>query len=128
MRTALSIATMMLALSSVAADPPKDGSAKLEQKLHGTWYGGDCMGDWTFGPKGDLEVKHYSPGDNHLTGTWELRWDALPPTLVMVCKTSDDPDYVGRTWTVRVLQLDDAVLAHQMAGQQGESRYSRTDE
>jgi hypothetical protein len=63
--------------------------AALEQKLIGAWKGGPCVGDYTFNPDGTFELTHFTPGNNILTGTWFVRWDELPPTLVVTCKTSD---------------------------------------
>ena len=45
-----------------------------------------------------------------------MRWNALPPTLVLSCKTSDDPDFVGKTLEVKLTQLDDDTLAYQFPG------------
>ena len=101
------------------ADPPKDSSVTLERKLHGEWKGGPCEGDWTFAPDGTYKVRNYTPGNNNLTGAWEVQWNALPPTLVLTCKTSDDPDRfkVGEKTEVKLIQLDDNVLAYQYLSQ-----------
>src|SRR5687767_9235047 len=63
--------------------------AGLEAKLLGNREGGACVGDYTFKSDGTFELRHFTPGGNTLTGTWSVRWDALPPTLVLTCKTSD---------------------------------------
>ena len=63
--------------------------AALEQKLLGTWWGGPCVGNYTLHANGTYELRKFSPGNNTLTGTWSLRWDSLPPTLVVTCKNSD---------------------------------------
>ena len=52
-------------------------------------------------------------------GTWKVRWDALPPTLVLTCKTSEIPDEVGKTTQVRLIKLDDKSLAIEYANQNG---------
>ena len=90
----------------------------LEKKLHGAWEadGLDCVGDLTLRADGTFERQHYSPGNNKLTGTWEVRWNALPPTLVLTCKTSNDPDFVGKTSEVKLTQLDDETLAYEFPG------------
>ena len=92
----------------------KDGLVALEGKLHGEWKGPPCGGDWVFHVDGTFAVEHYSPGNNKLTGTWELRWNALPPTLILVLKTSDAPERikVGETWEVKLVRLDDEALAY----------------
>ena len=38
--------------------------------------------------------------------------------LVLTCKTSDDPDLVGKTSEVKLTQLDDETLAYQFPGYQ----------
>ena len=60
-----------------------------------------------------------------LTGTWAVRWDALPPTLVLTCKDADDPRYIGTTEAVKLVQLDDAALAWQRAGVEQPVRFER---
>ena len=92
----------------------KGGLVALERKLHGAWKGPPCCGDWVFDADGTFAVEHYSPGGNKLTGTWELRWNALPPTLALTLKTSDAPERikVGQTWEVKLIQLDDEALAY----------------
>ncbi len=41
-----------------------------------------------------------------------MRWDALPPTLVLDCKTSTDRDLIGRR-EVKLILLDDAAFSYQ---------------
>lgn len=106
-----------------AAEPPKPA---VESKLHGEWKGGACMGQITFKADGTYERKNWSPGNNALAGTWSVRWDALPPTLVMTCKTSDFQGYVGKTEEVTLLRLDADVLVYQYPDfPNGPSRYER---
>jgi uncharacterized protein (TIGR03067 family) len=119
-------ASLVFFTSGQIADKPKEAPVTLERKLHGGWKGGSCQGDWTFEADGAFELQRYSPGNNRFTGTWEVRWNALPPTLVLTCKTSDDPDHfaVGKASEVKLLQLDDDALALQYRG--GEPvRYER---
>ena len=78
---------------------------------HGGWEGGPCEGAWIYRADGTFRASHYSPAGSRLAGTWEVLWDARPPTLVWTCKTSDDPDLVGKTWSVKLLQLDDKTIA-----------------
>jgi uncharacterized protein (TIGR03067 family) len=114
-RTAGLLAALVFITSGLAADQPKGAPVAPERMLHGEWKGGPCMGDYNFNPDGTFELQHFSPGNNQLTGTWEVRWNALPPTLIVTCQTSDAPDRlpVGMTWEVKLVQLDDENLAYQ---------------
>jgi hypothetical protein len=97
-------ASLVCITSAQTADLPSDTPVVLERKLHGSWKGPACGGDWTFSSDG-----------TYLSGTWEVKWNALPPTLVYTCKTSDAPDRikVGETSAVKLIQLDDDTLAWQ---------------
>jgi uncharacterized protein (TIGR03067 family) len=112
-RMAVLLAASLVVTPARPADKAKERPVALERKLHGTWQGPDCVGELTIRPDGTFARQHYSPGNNTLAGTWQMRWDALPPTLYLTCKTSDDSDNVGKTVEVDVVQLDDAVLAYQ---------------
>ena len=46
-----------------------------------------------------------------------MRWNSLPPTLVRTCKASDDSDLIGKTWEVKLTELDDEALAYQYPDQ-----------
>jgi len=109
----------------VAASQPA-GSAKggelaaLEKKLLRAWQGPSCGGDFTFNADGTFDIQRFTPGQNILTGTWSLRWDALPPTLLLTFKTSDfkkkypgEPEYkyVGKTLGAKLLELSSDALA-----------------
>ena len=94
--------------------------AALEKKLLRTWWGPACGGDFTFHADGTFDVRSFTPGQNVLTGTWSLRWDALPPTLLLTFKTSDfkkrypgEPEYkyVGKTLEAKLLELSSDALA-----------------
>ena len=126
-RMAVILAASLLIVTPVrSAGPPEVAArAPLERKLVGGWEGGPCDGDWTYRPGGTFRARHYSPGNNRLAGTWEVRWDALPPTLVRTCKTSDDPDLVGKTWDVNLVQLDDKALACDEGGGYPPHRFTR---
>ncbi|MFI5380183.1 MAG: hypothetical protein ACHRHE_12870 [Tepidisphaerales bacterium] len=117
-----------------AAPAKGDALAALEQKLLGTWRGLPCEGNYTFNADGTYELENYTPGGITLTGTWSLRWDALPPTLLLTCKTSDikkkfpdwpEYNYLGKTREVKLLELNDDTLAYRVPGAQGEWRGSR---
>lgn len=105
--------------SAQTAEPGKEGPEKLEQKFHGRWKGPACGGDWIFAEDGTYEVEHYSPGNNRASGTWQIQWNALPPTLVLTCKTSDAPGRIkiGGKSEFRVIQLDDESLVYQHSDQ-----------
>jgi hypothetical protein len=106
--------------ASQPAGPAKGGElAALEQKLLGTWWGGACVGNYTFNADGTYQLRNFTPGNNTLTGAWSLRWDALPPTLVVTCKTSDfkvrDPnrkeyEYFDKTLEIKLVELSSDVL------------------
>src|SRR5207244_3408799 len=52
----------------------------------------------------------FGPGAATVVGKWSMRWDALPPTLVMTSTASTDKDYIGMASKVKVLQLDGKTL------------------
>jgi hypothetical protein len=112
---ALLAASLVLITSAQTAVKPKDSPATLERRLLGEWKGGACQGDWTFRADGTCELKHYSPGNDTLTGTWGIRWNALPPTLNVTFNASDNSKYVGTKWELRIIQLDDEALVYQHA-------------
>jgi uncharacterized protein (TIGR03067 family) len=117
------VAALALISTAHPADKPKEAPPALERKLYGEWKGGDCQGELTLKAEGTFRRRHYSPGNNTLTGTWAVRWDALPPTLVLTCTASDCQEFVGKE-EVKLLQLDDAALVYQHAGGQ-QYRYTR---
>ena len=94
--------------------PPTKASrdlAALEKKLAGTWVGeAACQGGLVFRADGTYDRTGVGPGGTNSSGTWTVRWDGLPPTLVLTCKESDDPSDVGPT-EVKVVRLDDGALA-----------------
>jgi hypothetical protein len=122
--TVLFVVSLVFLTPVQTPDRRKDAAAVLEGKLHGEWKGGDCVGDWTFKSDGTFDLLHYSPGNNTLTGTWYIRWNALPPTLVTTCKASDYVEYVGKTWEMKLTRLDDDGLSFQHPGG-GATQYER---
>jgi hypothetical protein len=101
-------------LSVAAPAPPKREKplTVLEKKMVGTWKGRiGCDGRLVFHANGTYELKEYGPGACDWEGTWKVLWDALPPTLILTCKTSNDGDLVGKTMKVKLIKLDDNNLA-----------------
>ncbi|MDZ4848358.1 MAG: hypothetical protein SGI77_03625 [Pirellulaceae bacterium] len=109
------IASLVIITSAKSTDRSPIGSPALEAKLHRTWISGPCVGEMTLRADGTFERRQYSPGNNHLTGTWEVRWNSLPPNLVRTFTSSDDPDQngVGKTWEVKLIELNDDDLVYQ---------------
>lgn len=121
-------AVACLAAVAPAAETPANRQ-DLQEVLHGVWRGGPCMGLITFSADGTFERRHYSPGNNEIRGTWALRWDALPPTLVMTCKESNDPSSfpAGKVWELKVVRLDAHIFEYAFSDE-GSSTYKRTTE
>jgi len=102
-----------------------NGITALERKLLGPWRGPACGGDRTYHADGTFSVAYFTPGQNNLTGTWSMRWDALPPTLLLTYKTSDirtqDPDriefeHLGKTREAKIHELNGEILVYQFPG------------
>jgi hypothetical protein len=119
-----------------ASGPARGGEfAALERKLLGAWKGPACAGDYTFNADGTYECRNFTPGQNTLAGTWSIRWDALPPTLLLACTTSDfkkkDPsreDFAGKTVELRLVELNSDAFAYRYPNDKFEWRNSRPDE
>jgi hypothetical protein len=108
----------------VSAEPPGKERGKelaaLEQKMLGTWKGQTtCDGCLVFRADGTYQLTEYGPASDDSKGTWEVRGDALPATLVLTCKTSEIPAEVGKTTVVKLVKLDDRSLAIEYANQNG---------
>jgi hypothetical protein len=137
MKTTLAFCALLALLLQLATTAPAQNApasqpaiparpaqlAALEKLLLRTWQGPDCGGDFTFKPDGTFEVQHYTPANHTLAGTWSLRWDALPPTLLLNFKTSDfkkrdpaGPEYqhIGKTLEAKLLELNPHTLAFQV--------------
>ena len=100
----------------VLAEPPGKERGKelaaLEQKMLGAWKGRvGCDGRLVFRADGTYELTEYGPAPYDSAGTFRVRWDALPATLVLTCKTSEIPDEVGKTTEMKLIKLDDKSLA-----------------
>ncbi len=88
----------------------------IERKLLGEWKGGACRGNWVFRDNGTFELDHYSPAILQLSGTWKMRWDALPPTLVTTFSSSVDSSYAGKKWELKLTQLDEQTMEFKTPG------------
>ena len=105
----------VLALLPAAPLPQTKASrdlAALERKLHGVWEGtAPCQGGLVVRTDGTFGRTHEGPGGTNSSGIWSVRWAALPPTLVLNCKESDDPALI-RSTEVKLVQVDDGTLAY----------------
>lgn len=123
---AVAAAVLLLGFAQVVAEKPATAPVALEKKLHGAWKGESaCQGDLTLRADGTFAKTRCGPGNNNFAGTWEVRWDALPPTLVTTCKTSDDPKAVGNKDEVKLIKLDDKVLVVTYPSSDFQWQYSR---
>jgi hypothetical protein len=96
------------------------GLAALEQKMVGVWKGqGGCDGRLIFRADGTYALTGYGPAGNNSKGTWKVRWDALPATLVLTCTTSEIPQEKGKSREVKLIKLDDRNLVFKYANQNG---------
>jgi hypothetical protein len=88
---------------ALVAERPGKGLAALEKKLLGAWKGQTgCVGNFLFRADGTYELTGYGPAPHDSAGTRKVRWDALPPTLVLTCKTAQIPDQVGEATEVKL--------------------------
>jgi uncharacterized protein (TIGR03067 family) len=89
-------------------------AAGLARKVEGYWVGtAACQGDVTFKADGTYFWSYYGPGSATIAGKWAVRWDALPPTLVMTPTASTDKDYLRSAAEVKVLRLDATTLVYE---------------
>jgi len=96
------------------------GPAVLEQKLVGVWKGlGGCDGRLVFRADGTYELTGYGPAGRNSKGTWKVRWDTLPPTLVLTCTTSQLQEQKGKSREVKLIKLDDKNLVFKYANPNG---------
>ena len=100
----------------VLAEPPGKERAALEQKMLGSWKGQTtCDGRLLFRADGTYQLTEYGPAPYDTAGTWKVRWDALPPTLVLTCTSSEIPAEVAKTTEVKLVKLDEKSLAIEYA-------------
>jgi hypothetical protein len=125
------VSLVLLAATASAGGVPKPLApvkdlGVLEQKLIGTWKGqGGCTGVIDFNSDGTFEWRHYGPGDATRTGKWTIRWDALPPTLVLTLKSSKIKEEEGKDLELKITTLDDSSLSFRSLA---ELRYLRKKE
>jgi hypothetical protein len=114
-------AALLVGLAQVVlAQTPRQEFTALEQKMLGEWKGQTgCDGRLVFRADRTYELKEYGPAPYDSAGTWKVRWDALPPTLVLTCKTSEVRDEVGKATEVKLIKLDDKSLAIEYMNQNG---------
>jgi hypothetical protein len=107
----LFVGLIPLVLAEPPAKEPGKEIAALEQKLLGSWWGQEgCSGRYLFRKDGTYDLKGLGPTANETAGTWKVRWDALPPTLVLTCKMSESDEEIGKDTELKLQQLDDASL------------------
>jgi hypothetical protein len=112
-------------LAVPAGKEPGKNLAALEEKMLGKWKGqSGCAGNFVFRANGTYELTGYGPAAFEMAGAWTIRWDALPPTLVLTCRTSDVEEVVGTSTEFKLIQLDDSNLAIERTKESG-TRYGR---
>jgi hypothetical protein len=115
----LLVVPLAFATAGGTEEKPQESPIALERKLVGEWKGtAACQGDLVLNADHSLELRNHSPGNYRLKGKWAVRWDALPPTLVMSWTTTTEPDHrsEGKTWEVKLVQLNDKVLMYESPG------------
>jgi hypothetical protein len=102
-----------LVLAVPAGKAREKRPAALEQKMVGVWKGqGGCDGRLAFRTNGTYELTGYGPGGDNRKGTWKVRWDELPPTLVLTCTK-------GKSMEVKLIKLEDRNLVVKYANPNG---------
>jgi hypothetical protein len=128
---------LLLIACAPAQDSKPDKLTALEKKILGTWYGPDCGGDYTFKPDDTFTMVNFGPSDITLTGTWSIRWDALPPTLVITATTSDfttknggraEYEFLNKPLEYKLVQLDEKTISYQTPDGQREITFARDRE
>ena len=114
-----------LAQAALAVPPGNELTTTKEEKILGAWRGQTgCAGNLVFRADGTYEWKQRGPGGDDSAGTWKVRGDGLPATLVLTCKKSEFLEEVGKTIEVTLIRLDDESLAVKYASQTVD-RYAR---
>ncbi len=108
---AVSIAVLTACIYAPVPPERAKGPAAIEAKLRGSWRSESaCGGPLVIKANGTYEHTGQGPGGAISSGAWELRWDALPPTLALTCKDATDPSMLGKRES-KVEGLTDDALA-----------------
>jgi len=108
----LSLGATPVVLAEPPAKVPVKELAALNQKIVGEWKGRiGCDGRLVVRADGTYEWTGYGPAANDSGGTWKVRWDTEPATLVLTCKTSEITEEVGKVTTMKLVKLTDTTLA-----------------
>ena len=103
---------VQVVLAAPSGKVREENRAALERKMLGTWKGQTgCAGSFLFRADGTYELTGYGPAPYESAGTWNVRGDTLPATLVLTCTTSEVLDDVGVTREVMLIRLGDGSLA-----------------
>jgi hypothetical protein len=116
-------------VQSILADPQHVEQGKLltalEQKILGAWTGQTgCAGGFLLRSDGTYELTGYGPAPYDSAGTWKVRCDTRPATLVLTCRASEIPQEIGQTSELRLIEVDTDRFAVQR-GKQDADRYAR---
>jgi hypothetical protein len=110
----------------VSQGTPVKDVTPLERKLHGVWKGqGGCDGIIVFESDGTYRRTHFGPGNRSNSGTWEARWDSLPPTLILQCTKSKLNDEIGKAFELKIIKLDDSTFSYTFLNEETPARYLR---
>lgn len=123
--------SMLLAVPVPKADPDAGRQlTELEKKLLGAWNGRiGCDGRFVFRSDGTYALTDYGPAGADTAGTWKIHWNALPPTLILTCRTSELDEEVGTKTEFKLIQLNDRKFAIQYGGANASAtgRYTRDE-
>jgi hypothetical protein len=119
-----------LAASAVPAPPAKPNKeiSALEAMLHGEWKGKGCDGQITFRADGTYERKRYGPVGVSCSGTFEVRWDSLPPTLVLSSCQRNGKALTSTTQEAKIVMLNDSAFSYQFTDNERAAAYERVNE
>jgi hypothetical protein len=100
----------VVSAAPVGKERGKDLSPQ-EQKLVGSWKGQTpCGGNFVFRADGTYELTKYGPAGDDSAGTWKVRSDDPPHTLVLTCTKSEIEDEIGQTTELKLVTLNDENL------------------
>jgi hypothetical protein len=116
-------------VQSILANPEHGEQGKmltaLELKVLGAWTGQTgCAGTFLFRADGTYDLTGYGPAPYDSAGTWKVRCDTHPATLILTCRASEIPEEVGKTTELKLVEVDTERLAIQR-GKQDADRYAR---